>query len=539
MSKPGNLYSQGTGEIDWRIFIPSILIILLVSVPLIVNPKLGQSLVNASFNFVTDKFGWLAMLVSPVSIVFLAWLALSPYGRIKLGRPEDKPEFTTLTWIAILFCCGVGSSILVWGVAEPIYYIDGPPLGLEPRSVAAYSMATALPTFHWGISGWAIYGVAAVVIAYSMYVRREPRMRMSQACSPVLGRYTNVGLGPAIEVLVVVGTIGGFGTSLGLGVPFVTGFVAKFLGVAESPGLSAAILVVWTGFFGASVYFGLEKGMKLLTQINVWMVLALLLFILFAGPTLFIIDNAINSLGLLISNFVNLSFSLEPYNFKTVVDETAQAVVSVSRTGGFPQWWSVFYWFWFLALMPISGLFIARCSKGRTIRELVFGILVWCTLGCWVILSILGGYTLFLQKTGLMDVAAVLAESNPGVTAAAVMFTLPGQALMTPIYALLAIIFLATTLDSASYSLASICTKELTGYEQPARGFRLFWAIVIGSFAVGILLTAGLEPLRTIQSSSVVLGLPLVIAWFIMLWSITLYLRQDFGPRLLSKIECL
>ncbi|MDR1921992.1 MAG: BCCT family transporter, partial [Candidatus Adiutrix sp.] len=190
-----------------------------------------------------------------------------------------------------------------------------------------------------------------------------------------------------------------------------------------------------------------------------------------------------------------------------------------------------------LALAPISALFIARISRGRTIRELAFGVIFYGTLGIFILMGILGGYTLYLQKTGLMDVAKVLADTNPGSTAATVMFTLPWQNLMVPLYAILALVFLATTLDSSAYALAAMCTKQVSGYEQPTRSFRFVWAVIIGGFAIGILVTAGAEPLRTIQSSAVVLGLPTIIIWFICLISVIKYVRQDFKDRLVPKLE--
>ena len=179
--------------------------------------------------------------------------------------------------------------------------------------------------------------------------------------------------------------------------------------------------------------------------------------------------------------------------------------------------------------MPVTALFIARISKGRTIREVALGVTLWASLGCFVILSILGGYSLYLQKTGELDVAAILAATNPGTTAATVLFHLPLAKLMVPLYALMAMVFLATTLDAASYALASICTQEIKGDEQPTRALRLTWALVLGGFAVGLLVTSGEGPLRTIQTSSVALGLPLVLAWAGLLVSLLLALKKDFG----------
>ena len=310
MTKSDDSYAQGAGKVDPRILVPSLAIILGVAIPLAHDPKFGYELVTKAHAFVTTYFGWLAMLVPAVSIIFLLWLSFGPYAHVKLGGPDDKPEFSTLNWVAMLFCCGVGSSIIVWGVAEPIYYIDGPPLGLEPRSTAAFSIAHALPTFHWGIHGWAIYTVGTLAVAYSVYVRRQPRLRLSAACEPVLGRHGRGGLGAAVEVLVVIGTVGGYGTSLGLGVPFIAAFISMLLGVPDDTKLKAAVLIVWTAIFAASAWRGLAKGMQILSRINLWLVFVTLGFILVVGPTLFICDLSVNSLGQIFSNFISLTFSM-------------------------------------------------------------------------------------------------------------------------------------------------------------------------------------------------------------------------------------
>lgn len=525
MSKPEDSYAKGAGKIDYRIFIPALVIILGVAIPLSIDPKLGYSMVTAAHGFVTTHFGWLAMLVPAVSIVFLLYMIFGPYAHVKLGGPDEKPEFSTLNWVAMLFCCGVGSSIIVWGVAEPIYYLEGPPLGIEPMSVAAYSIAHALPTFHWGIHGWAIYTVGTLAIAYSVYVRRAHRLRLSTACEPVMGAHSRSGWGAAVEVLVVVGTVGGYGTSLGLGVPFIATFFSKLLGVPDDLKLKAVVLIIWTAIFAVSAYRGLAKGMQILSRINLWLVVITLGFIFIAGPTLFIVDMSVNSLGQIFSNFINLTFSMEPYNF--TVDEAGV----FTRKTGFPQWWPIFYWFWFIALMPVTALFIARISRGRTIRQVAFGVVVWASLGCFLILSILGGYSLYLQRTGELDVIGLLNSTSPGTTAATVLFHLPLAKLMVPLYALMAMIFLATTLDAASYALASICTKELKGDQQPTRNLRLTWALVLGCFSVGLLITGGEGALKTIQTSSVALGMPLILAWGALMASLLICLRQDFGKR--------
>jgi BCCT family betaine/carnitine transporter len=312
--------------------------------------------------------------------------------------------------------------------------------------------------------------------------------------------------------------------------------VAQLFGVGDTAMLKAIVLLMWTCIFGWSAYRGLNRGILVLSNINLVLVFIVLFFVFAAGPSLFIVDISVNSLYTMFSNFISLSFSMEPFNLAASADTGIWA-----RTQGFPQWWPIFYWFWFIALMPITALFIARISRGRTIREVAMGTMLWASLGCFIILSVLGGYTLFLQYTGEMDVAAILAENSPGTTAARVLFHLPMAKLLGPIYIIMAMVFLATTLDSASYALASICTFEITGDQQPNRMLRLTWALVLGIFSIGLLVTSGESgrALRTIQTSSVVLGLPLIVACFGLALSLVVALRRDFPalsrPNLITK----
>ena len=519
-----DIYAKGRGQIDFKIFAPAILIIIALGLPLAINPTFGKTMVDTAHSMVTTNFGWLAMLVPAISIVFLLYMVFGPYAHVKLGGPDEEPEFTTLNWIAMIFCSGIGSSIIIWGVAEPIYYISNPPLGITPKSVEAYSLAHALPSFHWGIHGWCIYTVASLAVAYSVYVRRAHRLRLSTSCEPIFGKYSRSICGSALEILVVVGTVGGYGTSLAIGVPFIATFVSKLMGVPDDLKVKGFVLVVWTLIFAISAYRGLTKGMQILSRINVWLVVITLVFIFIAGPTLFILDMSVNSLGQIFTNFFSLTFSIEPLNF-TVNEVTHE----ITRQGGFPQEWPVFYWLWFLALTPITALFIARISKGRTIREVTVGVVAWGSLGCFVIISILGGYSLYLQKTGTLELIKLLQDTNPGTTAATVLFSLPWVNIMVPIYILMSMIFLATTLDASSYTLASICTKELKGDEQPPRILRLTWALILGFFSIGLLITGEKDALKTIQTSAVALGLPLFLAWMALMVSLYVSLKQDFG----------
>lgn len=498
--------------LDGRVFWPSIAVILGVTIPLALFPESGNLIIKQLFNFATGNFGWLYLFAGLGTVVFLLWLALGRYGNVRLGRAEDLPEFSYFSWVAMIFCGGIGIAIANWAWVEPIYYYDGPPRGLAAHSKDAAEWALAYGQFHWGLTPWAFYCLPAIPIAYSMYVRRQPGVRLSVAARGLLGDKANGWLGILLDTVVVFGIVGGVGTSLGLAVPLVSTMSSDVLGLQPSFAFDMLILGLWTALFGMSVWFGLSKGIKILSDINVYLAVLLLLFVLAIGPTLFIINGWSNSVGLMINNFVQMSLWTDPI-----------------AKGSFPQDWTIFYWAWWIAYAPMMGLFVARISRGRTIRELVFAELIWGSLGCWVFFAVWGGYALDLQLSGVLDVSAILNQQGIPATVLAILKTMPMANLVIITFVLLCFIFLATTLDSAAYVLASVTSRELSGYEEPRRWIRIIWALLLAVVGIGLIKVGGL---KAVQTSTIIVALPLIPVLGILAWSLLRMLEQDFGKRL-------
>ncbi|WP_210240409.1 BCCT family transporter, partial [Amaricoccus solimangrovi] len=423
----------GDDRLDWRVFAPSLAVIAAVIAPLILFPESGPAAVQAAFAFATGKFGWLYLLAGIATVVFLVVLAASRYGNVRLGGPDDLPEFSYFSWIAMIFCGGIGIAIVNWAWVEPIYYLQGPPFGVEPMSASAAEWALTYGQFHWGITPWALYALPALPIAYSMYVRRQPGVRLSVAARGVLGRHSDGWGGVLLDAIVVFGIVGGVGTSLGLAVPLVSKLASGLLGVEPSTALNLAILALWTLMFGGSVWFGLSKGIKILSDVNVILALILLGFTFAVGNSLFMLNGWVNSLGKMANNFLTMSMWTDPIGHST-----------------FPRDWTIFYWAWWIAYAPMMGLFVARISRGRTIRELIVAELVWGSLGCWVFFAVWGGYALDLQLSGALDIGGILKAEGIPATVQAILGTLPMPWLVIPLFILLCFVFLATTLDSAA-----------------------------------------------------------------------------------------
>ena len=499
-------------SLDTKIFLPTFVLVIVIGVLLMLMPAPAERLLGDALRGVTGHFGWLYLLAGVGCLGALAWLACSRYGRVVLGAPGESPEFSTPSWLAMMFTAGIGIGVTNWAFIEPIYYYHQPPLGIEAGTAQAAEWAHMYGQFHWSVIPWAMYVLAGLPIAYALHVRRQPFCRLSSASAGVLSGKSGARIGAVIDIIVILAVIGGVSTSLGLGLPLVSAFVARCFALEDTFALQLGVLALWTALFATSVYLGLERGIRMLADLNAALAVGFLLFVLVAGPTLFILNMSINSLGLLLDNLPRMSFWTDPVT-----------------QGGFPEDWTVFYWGWWLAYAPMVGLFVGRISKGRTIREMIIGPLLWGSLGCMAFFAIAGGYSLHLELNGTLDILALLREAGIPAAVVAVVSSLPGGALTLLIFTLLCIVFLATTMDSTAYVLASISTKNLGGDRQPARWNRFAWAFALAIISVGLIT---LDGLRAVQASTVVAALPLFPVLVILFLSLLRWLRKDFGETL-------
>ncbi len=463
--------------------------------------------VTSSVNFIKTNLSWLYLLVGIGSLAFCTWLAFGRYGGMKMGADDEPPEFSTPHWIAMMFTAGIGAGLIVWGFAEPIYYLQTPPFGVAPHSDMAFEWAHVYPLFHWGVIPWAIYAISAVPIAYLLYRRRESHLRISHTLGDAFPGAKHPYFASFVDILIMLGILGGTATSLGLGVPLVSAFLSALTGMEDSVALKLVVLIGYTLLFGASAYRGLKKGIKLLADVNMVLALVMMIFILVVGPTVFILSLSVNSVGLFLDNFWRMSLWSDP----------------VSK-GGFPEAWTVFYWAWWIAFTAFIGLFFGRISRGRTIREIVLGVIGFGTLGTTFFLMIAGGYSLSLEQSGQLAVSDILSEHGLSYTVSVVLSQLPGGKLSLFAFFILAIIFYATTLDSAAYVLASVSSKNLRNDQEPSRSNRLVWAFALAFFTAGLIKAGSLD---IVQSMTIVFSLPIIPILLLMSISLVKWLRDD------------
>ncbi|NCF50582.1 BCCT family transporter [Gammaproteobacteria bacterium] len=508
-----NLESRDSFKlIDKPTFFGSLGLLLAVTLPLIFYPEQGAAWVAVARDFLTDNLGFLYLALGAGAGIFMLFIAFSDIGRISLGHPDEKPEFSTVSWAAMLFCAGIGASILYWGTIEWAYYYQSPPFHVESGSAEAARWAAAYGIFHWGPLAWAIYLIPALPIAYFYYVRDRNVLKVSEALLPVLGEKRAHGkTGTVVDVLFVFGMLGGGATTLGLAAPLINEGAHELFGAPRNIYTQIVVLIVCTSIFGASAYAGLKAGIQRLSTINLWLALLLLAFVFIAGPTVFMANTGIDSLGRVLSNIVHMATWIEPFGGFEGFEATH-----------FPQDWTIFYWAWWLAFAPSVGLFIARISRGRTIREMVIGSMFFGTLGCFLFFMCLGNFGLFLQLSGQLDVLHILNNESPTAAIFAILGELPLRYFVIAVYTLLAVIFTATTFDSISYILASVVQRKID--IEPLRWNRLFWAFALSFMPIALLLLGGLE---TLQTASIVGGAPLLVVALLLCIAVVKVARFD------------
>ena len=463
----------------------------------------------------THDLGWLFLGFVFLGVVWLGWLACSKYGDIVLGEPDEPAAYSQLSWFGMLFCAGIGSNLLYFGTTEWMgYALTPPPLaGAEPNSAAALEWAGAYSFFHWGIAAWGTYAMATLPIAYILHIKRSKTLRISTACQELIGERANGIAGKAIDVLFIFGLVGGVGTSLGVGVPMLSAVASELFGVDRGIVLDSAILVGLTAIFSYSVSAGLDKGIKLLSDINVALALALLGGMLLLGPTSFIINQAMDSLAIMAQNYLEMSLRTDAGTDETFVAD-----------------YTVFFWAWWLAWAPFMGLFVARISRGRTIRQVIVGCVFGGSIACWTGFSILGHSVMKLVNDGHVGLNALLSAAQTNGTSidtpravVELLLAQPFAVVVMVLFFVLSFIFVATSLDSAAFTLASAASEDLSPDGQPPRWHRLTWAFVLAGTALSLMFLGGLQIL---QAASVVVGLPIVFVLLMMILSFMKNLRQ-------------
>lgn len=451
---------------------------------------------------ISTNFGWLYLWVVLGLVVFALVLAFSRFGSLKLGGPDDEPEYSVTSWFAMLFAAGMGIGLVFWGVAEPLFHYGTPPPGITPNTPEAANAAMRYSFFHWGLHPWAVYSIVALAIAFFQF-RRGGSALVSTAVESLPWRVVR-GVGPVVNVLAVIATAFGVAASLGMGALQINSGLNIMLGLPVSGASQVGIIGVTTVLFLASAVTGVSRGIKWLSNINLLMAALLALTVFVLGPTIAIIDTFTNTLGSYLSEFVRMSLRMTPFRDSTWVSG-----------------WTVFYWAWWVSWSPFVGLFIARVSRGRTIREFILGTVLAPTLAAFVWFSVFGGTALNLQiMQGLPMADAVNADVS---TAMFVLFeSLPLSGLLSGVATLLVLVFFVTSGDSATLVLGMMSTG---GNENPPARVKVTWGLLVSGIAISLLLAGGV---KAVQTATIVFALPFTLVIVLMAVALWRGVRQDW-----------
>jgi glycine betaine transporter len=483
----------------------------------ILPEKLSSAAVRA-LSLITETLGWFYLIVTFIFLVFAFVLAFGSYGKIRLGKDDDIPEYPFFTWLAMLFSAGMGIGLVFWGVAEPVYHYISPPEGVEGGTARAAQTALRYSFFHWGLQPWAIYTVISLSLAYSHFRKGRSNL-ISSTLYPLIGERVNGPWGKGIDSLAAIATAFGVATSLGLGAMQINGGLHYLLNLPQNTGVELTIILIVTALFLLSASTGLDKGIRYLSNLNLGMASLLLLFVLLAGPTFFMIDALTTTIGAYIGNLIPMSFRMTPFTQGTFVGA-----------------WTIFYWAWWISWAPFVGSFIARVSKGRTIKEFVIGVLFVPTALSMLWFSVFGGSALYYE---MFEGRGIADAVNEDVTSALfiTLEQLPIGTVMVVIATLLIITFFVTSADSATFVLGMLTSN---GTLNPRLSTKLVWGLLVSGVASVLLLSGGLNGLQT---ASIVIALPFALVMLLMVFSTNKALREEvmeqkrIERRRIQKIE--
>ncbi|MEL7037092.1 MAG: BCCT family transporter [Cyanobacteria bacterium J06592_8] len=496
------------------------LIILFIALTLIFQEQ-ANTVFNTIQNFIANSTGWFLILAANVYLGFVVFLALSKFGKIRIGGPTAKPEFSTFAWFAMLMSAGMGIGLMFWSVAEPVFHVQSPPPffgNVQASGIEASRSAMGMTFFHWGLHAWGIYALVGLSLAFFTFNRGLP-LTIRSVFYPILGERIYGWPGNLIDILAVLATLFGLATSLGFGAQQVSAGLNFLVGLPDSTWFQVILIAIITGFATMSVVSGLDSGVKFLSEVNIYIAAVFMLFVLLVGPTLFIVNSMVENLGYYLSILPSLSFWTETFDSQNCLVQ----LWSGNNTEGCAPWqnsWTVFYWGWWISWSPFVGTFIARVSKGRTVREFVIGVLLIPSVLSFVWLSVFGGsaLSLILQDSGNLAQAV---NENVATALFVMLQQFPLTAISSLVGVLLVVTFFVTSSDSGSLVVDHLVSGGKLDSPVPQR---VFWAVTEGVVAAVLLIGGGLQALQT---ASITTGLPFAIVLIVMCFSLYQGLAED------------
>lgn len=486
---------------DHLVFNVSVIIILLIVLVGAIAPATLKEGTASVQSFITDSFGWYYLIVVTFFVIICLYLLISPVGKIKLGKPDDKPEFSRLAWLAMLFSAGMGIGLVFYGTAEPLsHYAISSPTN-EIGTDQGIKDAMRYTYFHWGIHAWAVYGIVALSLAYTTF-RKGGTTLISSTLKPLLGHSMDGRAGRIIDIIAVFATVTGIATTLGFGAVQINGGLSFLYDIPSNFLTQFIIIVIVTVLFLLSALTGLGKGIKILSNTNMILAFVLFLIVFIMGNTVFILNLFTDTIGSYLQNLVRMSFRIAPLNGKN------------------RQWidaWTIFYWAWWIAWSPFVGIFIARISKGRTIREFITFVLFIPSVIGFLWFSVFGGNAMYLEHKGLGTISTFATEE----TLFALLEHYPLSALLSLLAILLVAVFFITSADSGTFVLGMLSAN---GVQNPSNRIKVIWGVLLTTISLVLLYSGGLDGL---QNMMIIAALPFSLIMILMTVSLLKEVHQE------------
>lgn len=496
-SKPSSQFAN----VNPNVFLSTVIIIAIFIAIVIIAPSSFEFLTQQLKQWITDSFSWFYVLSVAIFLILLIYIACSASGKIKLGPDHSQPEYSNGSWFAMLFTAGMGIGLMFFGVAEPVMHYVSPPSG-DPESIASAQQALRITFFHWGLHAWAIYAVVGLALAYFAYRHNLP-LKTRSALYPIIGKRIYGLWGDSIDTFATIGTVFGVATSLGFGVTQINSGLHYLFGIEQSSNVQVILIIFVSALASMSVFLGLDKGVKRLSELNLILALVLLAFVFIAGPSIYLLQTTIQNMGSYMSNLFGMTFNLYAY-----------------QPNGWIGGWTIMYWAWWISWSPFVGMFIARVSRGRTIREFIVGVLLIPTGFTIIWMGFLGNAALFsiMQEHNVSLLHAVQTDSS--VALFEFLNHLPFSGVMSLLATVLVMLFFVTSADSGA-----LVTDYLTAKTENSPTWqRLFWTVLMAALAIILLLVGGLSAL---QSSIIMSALPFTFIMLLMSWGLLKALKLD------------
>lgn len=487
------------------VFIGSAVLILALSLWAIIWPDSAGTVIGGVVGWISSSFGWYYFLAATVFVVFVIFIAASRYGSIKLGPEQSKPQFNLFTWTAMLFAAGIGIDLMFFSVSEPVSQYLSPPVG-EGSSVEAARMAVFWTLFHYGITGWAMYALMGMALGYFAYRHNLP-LSIRSALYPIIGKRIWGGIGDTVEIAAVLGTIFGIATSLGIGVVQLNYGLSFMFGVEENVGWQIALIGLAVVMATVSVVSGVEKGIRRLSEINIVLAIGLMLFILFSGRTGFLLNAMMMNIGDYTSNFLDMTLNTFAFEAPTA----------------WLNGWTLFFWAWWIAWAPFVGLFLARISRGRSIRQFVTGVMIIPFAFILIWISIFGNSALSIVMSGGTEFGEIAANS-PERAFYTMLDQYPGVAFSAAIATFTGLLFYVTSADSGALVMSNFTSKLRHPAADGAKWLRVFWAAATGLLTLAMLIVGGVT---TLQNATIIMGLPFSFVMFFVMFGLYKSLRVE------------